>query len=126
VGPAAVLALAMAAFVPASAEALVPVPRALNRRVRFGVDPALELARAVGRLTGLPVHQALRPPAWRSHHAGKRRDRRAPVTFVRVGQPKPGMIIVDDVITTGATLAAAGAALGGEQQAAIVATNAGV
>ncbi len=123
---AAVLGPPMAALLPDSATALIPVPRALNRRIRFGVDPALELSRVLSRITGLPTDRRLRAPAWRSHHAGKARDRRLPVRFSARPGCRPGSVIVDDVITTGGTISAARVALSDRVVGAVVATSAGV
>ncbi|MGI9649097.1 MAG: hypothetical protein ACR2OI_11305 [Acidimicrobiia bacterium] len=123
---AAALAPAMAANLPTGAGALVPVPRSVVRRLQLGVDPGLELAREVGRLTGLAVVPALSRPVWRARHAGKRRDSRAPVHFLARTVTPGGAVIVDDVVTTGATLAAAASALGGGTIGSITATGAGV
>ncbi|MDH3471126.1 MAG: hypothetical protein OEM94_07415 [Acidimicrobiia bacterium] len=119
-----VLGAAMAAKVPPWAEALVPVPRARLRRWRYGIDPALELARAISAETSLPVIAALVPPWWWPPHTrGSRAERRGPRFRARCSVP-PGAILVDDVVTTGATLQAASAALGGAIGAAVVATTA--
>jgi predicted amidophosphoribosyltransferase len=107
-----VLAAAMASVLPAGARALVPVPRALLRRVRYGVDPAVVLARLISSRTGLPVVAGLRPVLWWPHHAGAVRAARVMPRF-RAGAPVPaGAILVDDVVTTGATLRAAQRACG--------------
>jgi predicted amidophosphoribosyltransferase len=126
VGRAAALAPGMTAKLPERADSLVPVPRSLVRRLQLGVDPGLELAIAVGKLAGLRVDRLLVPPVWQPRHAGKGRDRRAPVRFRARAPAPPGTVVVDDVLTTGATLTAASAVLGPGVIAAVTATAAGV
>ncbi len=120
---AAVLAAAMAAAVPPGAGALVPVPRARLRRWRYGVDPAVELARALSRLLSLPVVLALAPEWWHRRRAGPAGARRGVPRFRAVRAAPAGAVLVDDVVTTGATLRAAAWALGGHC-AAVTATAA--
>jgi predicted amidophosphoribosyltransferase len=84
--------------------ALVPVPRAIIRRGRHGIDPAVVLAGELGRLLAVPVLHALRPGCWWPRHAGKGRGRLAPrLSRSGVAVP-PGSALVDDVVTTGVTL----------------------
>ncbi len=111
--PSAALLLAgpMAEVLPAGAAVLVPVPRAYLRRWRYGVDPALELARAVGRVSGLPVFQALAPGWWHQRRAGSGSANRGTPRFRARVAAKAGMVLVDDVVTTGVTLGAAAEAL---------------
>lgn len=105
------------------ATVLIPVPRATARRWRYGVDPALELARAVSRLTGAPVLAGLGPGWWHAARAGPAAKARGlPCFGLRAAVPT-GWVLVDDVLTTGATLRAAASALPG-CGGAIVATRA--
>jgi hypothetical protein len=117
------LAAAMAHVLPEGTTALVPVRRARIRRWRYGVDPAHELAQAVGRITTTPVIDALRPPLWWPRHAGRRDDHRSPIGFRARVTAAPGWVLVDDVATTGATLDAAAQALEGSWFRALVATS---
>jgi len=84
---------------------LVPVPRVGWRRLRYGVDPALELAFSLARLTGGPLVRALWAPPWGRRRAGRSHGF-APTFRLRRPVADP-VVLVDDVVTTGATLAAA-------------------
>ena len=107
------VAPALARLLPDGAAALVPVPRAVSRRWRHGVDPALELAAGVGDLARLPVRRILRPAFWHPHRSGgPRRRRGVPVYTLRAAAVPSGIVLVDDVMTTGTTLDAAAAAIG--------------
>ena len=106
------LARAMAPLVPDGAQTLVPIPRVVTRRLRFGVDAAVLLATELGPLSGLPVSRALRCPLWYPRHAGRQRRFRQPPEFQASVVP-PSPLIIDDVFTTGATVRAAIAALSG-------------
>lgn len=123
---AVVLAAAMVRTLPPDASTLVPVPRSWDRRLRFGVDPALELARLVGRMAHLPVERALVSPLWVPSRAGRKRAERRLRSFrVRPGSGRPA-VLVDDVITTGRTLSGAAGVLGHRVIGAVTATGAGV
>lgn len=116
------LAPAMAAGMPVDTAALVPVPRAWLRRARFGIDPALALAQSVSQLTGIPVVSGLHPRLWWPAHAGRDRGARQPPRFTRIGDVPTKSLLVDDVVTTGVTLATAARLLGVD--GAITATRA--
>jgi predicted amidophosphoribosyltransferase len=106
-----ILGTAMGALLPSGAAALIPVPRARLRLWRYGVDPALELAFAVGRATGIPVVKALAPAWWHQRRAGPAGALRGVPRFEAVRRIPAGGVLIDDVVTTGATLAAAAGAL---------------
>jgi predicted amidophosphoribosyltransferase len=98
-----VLAVAAAPLV-TGASVLVPVPRTVVRRHRFGIDPGAELAAALAALTGIPVVAALRPDVVARARAGRALDDRSEPGFrVRASIPSDA-VLVDDVITTGGTL----------------------
>lgn len=118
------LAVPLVAVLPPETSALVPVPRATWRRVRLGVDPGLELARALSGLAGIPVVRALRPPLAAPRHAGRDRGSRSAPVFARRSPVPDGAVLVDDVLTTGRTLVGALAALGGGVRHAVTGTAA--
>ncbi len=89
---------------------LVPVPRAVSRHLRYGVDPAMALAVAIAAKTGAPVLNLLRSPLHTTRRAGG--DHRRPVHAYRGQGPAFPVILVDDVVTTGATVLSAAVSLG--------------
>lgn len=102
---------------------LAPIPRVLSRRLRYGVDPAFLIAKEISARTGQPVIKALSAPLHARRRAGGDHHRSAPTLHVR-SRPPFQVILVDDVVTTGATILAAAGALGRETVALAVAANA--
>jgi len=87
-------------------------PTTAARRRRRGFDQAEVLARAVGRRLGVPVRRLLVRLPGPAQTGSSRLDRAAgPVFVVRGPVAGKRLLLVDDVVTTGATLAAAGASL---------------
>ena len=101
---------------------LIPVPRVFSRLVRYGVDPALELARAVSRVSGGPVVRLLGRPVHARRRAGGD-HRRMPAPFRLTGPVPPSVVVVDDVVTTGGTVLAAAESIGPERVALVIAAN---
>lgn len=119
------LGRAMCNLIPAGTT-LVPLPRARWRTLTYGIDPAPDFSRRIAALTGLPQWRGLRPPLRHPAQAGRSRSERQPPMFSVMSPPPPGpLVLIDDVVTTGRTLAGAHAALaewGGRVMLAVTAT----
>jgi len=109
------LGRAMASVDPPAADAVTWVPLARRRLAERGYDQARVLASAVARELGVPTARPIRravatgPQAQRS--AAERRTAMRGA-FVPDGKPcPPRVLLVDDVLTTGATAAACAVAL---------------
>jgi predicted amidophosphoribosyltransferase len=92
---------------------LVPVPSPPARRRRRGFCHAALLADALARRTGLPVAPLLTREDGEPRQVGRRRaDRlRTPPAFRALSAGRGRVLLVDDVVTTGATLGACARAL---------------
>jgi ComF family protein len=99
-----------------SAARLVPVPLHPARARKRGYNQAALLATALAERTGLDVHDCLQRAGPKGTQVGRDRAQRltgiAGSIRVETGRTPPAAaILVDDVITTGATLAACARAL---------------
>jgi ComF family protein len=111
------LAQAVVALGPPPADAVTWVPLARRRRAERGYDQAQVLARALGRELGLPSDAFVRRIRTTGRQARRTREERlramagAFAPLGRGGSAPSSVLLVDDVLTTGATAAACAEAL---------------
>ena len=106
------LAAAMAALVVGEALDVVTwAPTTRRHRAERGYDQAELLARRVARRLGLPAQRTIRRVGDRPQTGLHRAERIAGPVFIAERRVRGSVLVVDDVITTGATLSAAAAAL---------------
>jgi len=102
--------------------AIVPVPTARLRTLARGFDPAAEIAAALAQRTGLPMRPCLSRGGG-GRQVGKRRSQRIghPPHVHPRGEVPRSALLIDDVLTTGATLSACARALRGAGAIRVVA-----
>lgn len=91
---------------------IVPVPTAPLRSFARGFDPAAEIAAALGARTQLPIAACLARRGG-GRQVGRRRAQRIghPPLIQARGQVPRSVLLIDDVLTTGSTLASCARAL---------------
>jgi predicted amidophosphoribosyltransferase len=125
-GVAATMAAQLAAGAPddlLAGAALVPVPIHPARLRRRGFNQAELLAREIGVRRACPVADCLARVGPRGAQVGRGRAERLAAVHVRVrpgAVVPPRVLVVDDVMTTGATVRACAAALGSACAGALV------
>ena len=99
-----------------SIEAVVPVPLTPRRQAERGYNQAALLAGVVGKETGVPVLNILERVKETESQTGMKRDRRwenlkGAFRCQKGGQRYGHLLLIDDVLTTGATAHEAACAL---------------
>jgi len=103
---------------------IVPVPPAPARLRRRGFDPAGELAAALAERLGSPLELCLARRGGR-RQVGRRRSERLgqPPRIHATGTAPRSVVLVDDVLTTGATMSSCAQALRAAGAARVVAVT---
>jgi predicted amidophosphoribosyltransferase len=92
--------------------------------MRRGFDPAAELAGVLSARASLPLRPCLQRRDW-GRQVGRSRAQRlgSPPRVAAAAPPPRSVVLVDDVLTTGATLSACARALRGAGSVRIVAVT---
>ncbi len=101
---------------------VVPVPRALSRRLKYGIDPAQVIGRSLAARLQVPLIDALATPLHTRRRAGRDHTRMVRPFRLRKQLSSP-VLLVDDVVTTGTTVLAAMDAIGVDIVRAVAAAN---
>jgi predicted amidophosphoribosyltransferase len=103
---------------------LVPVPTTHLRSLARGFDPAAEIAAALAARTGLELRPCLMRRGGGRKFGRRRRDRIGhPPIIQTMGEVPRSALLIDDVLTTGATLSACARALRASGTARVVAVT---
>lgn len=101
---------------------VVPVPRTWSRQLRYGIDPAREIARRLARAKQVPLVDLFAAPLHAPRRAGGDHNR-PPPDLKTAKTLSMSVILVDDVVTTGATVRSAVRAVGSERIALVLAAT---
>jgi predicted amidophosphoribosyltransferase len=103
------------------AHPVIPIPRTWSRQLRYGVDPAREIGARLARALDVPMLDVLAAPLHAPRRAGG--DHRRPPPRLRGAAPVGRFLLVDDVVTTGATVRSAISSLGPNRIALVISAN---